>query len=74
MNAMVECPIMVKLDTDHMKNFDYVFSGHFHKRQSKANVWYIGNSFPHNYADAGDDARGMMILEWDKSVFHSWPC
>jgi hypothetical protein len=25
---------------------------------------YIGNAFPHNYADAWDDDRGMMILEW----------
>jgi len=34
----------------------------------------FGNAFPHNYADAGDDQRGMMILEWGKDpVFHSWP-
>ena len=34
----------------------------------------MGNAFPHNYADAGDDARGMMVLEWDEEpVFHSWP-
>ena len=34
----------------------------------------MGNAFPHNYADAGDDARGMMILEWGKDpVFKSWP-
>jgi hypothetical protein len=35
---------------------------------------YIGNAFPHTYADAGDDARGMMILEWGQEpVFRSWP-
>jgi hypothetical protein len=34
----------------------------------------MGNAFPHNYADAGDDARGMMVLEWGVDpVFHSWP-
>ena len=34
----------------------------------------MGNAFPHNYADAGDDARGMMILGWDEEPeFHSWP-
>ena len=34
----------------------------------------MGNAFPHNYADAGDDARGMMVLEWDEEPeFHSWP-
>jgi hypothetical protein len=51
-----------------------VFSGHFHKRQSKGNVTYIGNAFPHNYADSGDDDRGMMILEWGgKPEYRSWP-
>ena len=57
-----------------MVGLEKVFSGHFHKRQARGNVWYIGNAFPHNYADAGDDARGMMILEWDKEpAFYSWP-
>jgi Calcineurin-like phosphoesterase len=74
MNAMVEMPDHGELNTEHIASFDKVFSGHFHKRQAKKNVWYIGNAFPHNYADAGDDARGMMILEWDKEPeFYSWP-
>jgi hypothetical protein len=43
-------------------------------RQQKKNIHYIGNCFPHNYADAGDDERGMMILEWGKEPeFHAWP-
>ena len=59
---------------DDLSNIGQVFSGHFHKRQARKNIWYIGNAFPHNYADAGDDARGMMILEWgEEPVFHSWP-
>jgi hypothetical protein len=50
-----------------------VFSGHFHKRQAKQNIVYIGNAFPHNYADAWDDDRGMMILEHGKSpVYKIW--
>jgi DNA repair exonuclease SbcCD nuclease subunit len=74
MNAMVEMPDHGEINTEHMRGFDKVFSGHFHKRQSRSNVWYIGNAFPHNYADAGDDARGMMILEWGQEPeFHSWP-
>jgi hypothetical protein len=74
MNAMVEMPDHGEISTNHMAQFDQVFSGHFHKRQASKNIWYIGNAFPHNYADAGDDARGMMILEWDKDPeFHSWP-
>ena len=71
---MVEMPDHGEINEDHMKGFDKVFSGHFHKRQSRKNIWYIGNAFPHNYADAGDDARGMMILEWGQDpVFKSWP-
>jgi len=54
--------------------FDRVFSGHFHLRQQKKNINYIGNCFPHNYADAGDADRGMMMLEWgSEPVYHAWP-
>lgn len=74
MNAMVEMPDHGEINENHLTQFDKVFSGHFHKRQSRKNIWYIGNAFPHNYADAGDDARGMMVLEWGKDpIFHSWP-
>lgn len=74
MNAMIEMPDHGELNSDHVARFERVFSGHFHKRQSRKNIWYIGNAFPHNYADAGDDARGMMVLEWDQEPeFHSWP-
>ena len=65
MNAMVAMPDHGEVDVKHdLAGFDHVFSGHFHKRQTKGNVTYIGNCFPHNYADAGDDDRGMMVLEW----------
>lgn len=40
---------------------DYIFSGHFHKRQRGGNVIYIGNTFPTNFSDADDTHRGMMI-------------
>lgn len=74
MNAMIAMPDHGEINADHLNGFENAFSGHFHKRQSRKNVWYIGNAFPHNYSDAGDDARGMMILEWDKNPeFHSWP-
>jgi DNA repair exonuclease SbcCD nuclease subunit len=63
MNAMVQMPDHGELQASCFKNPEYVFSGHFHKRQAKQNIVYIGNAFPHNYADAWDDDRGMMILE-----------
>jgi DNA repair exonuclease SbcCD nuclease subunit len=74
MNAMVAMPEHGDMNVNSLTGFEHVFTGHFHKRQTKRNVTYIGNCFPHNYADAGDDDRGMMILEWDKEPeFHAWP-
>jgi len=74
MNAMVQMPDHGQLQIDHFVNQEYVFSGHFHKRQTGRNITYIGNAFPHNYADAGDDDRGMMMLEWGgKPEYRAWP-
>jgi len=74
MNAMIEMPDSGELKREDFNNFDHVFTGHFHKRQTKKNITYIGNCFPHNYADSGDDDRGMMIIEWGQEpVYHSWP-
>jgi len=64
MNAMVQMPDHGELRVETLEKQEYVFTGHFHKRQNKGNIHYIGNAFPHNYADAWDDDRGMMIFEW----------
>jgi len=74
MNAMVEMPDHGEVKVESFGGVDKVFSGHFHLRQQKKNINYIGNCFPHNYADAGDADRGMMILEWgSEPVYHAWP-
>jgi DNA repair exonuclease SbcCD nuclease subunit len=74
MNAMVEMPDHGEIKSEHFKGFGQVFSGHFHLRQHNNNINYIGNCFPHNFADAGDDQRGCMILEWSKEPeYHAWP-
>ena len=76
MNAMVQMPDHGELRAEDFANQKYVFSGHFHKRQQQGAVHYIGNAFPHNYADAWDDDRGMMILdrENDKAPeYINWP-
>ena len=73
MNAMVEMPDHGGLRADDFGSVETVFTGHFHKRQQKKNVHYIGNAFPHNYADAWDDDRGAMILEWGQEPqYHDW--
>ena len=75
MNAQVEMPeIDNGLKADDLLVPEFVFSGHFHKRQNKRNVWYIGNAFPQNFTDTGDDQRGMMFLEWGGNPsFKAWP-
>lgn len=74
MNAMVQMPDHGQLQRSHFVNQEYVFSGHFHKRQHHNNIVYIGNAFPHNYADSGDDDRGMMMLEWGGTPeYRTWP-
>ncbi len=74
MNAMVQMPDHGDIKNEHFGGIEHVFSGHFHKRQTQGNITYTGNAFPHNYADAGDDDRGLMILDWSgEKQFISWP-
>jgi DNA repair exonuclease SbcCD nuclease subunit len=65
MNMVVAMPDHGTLRSDHFEKPEYVFSGHFHKRQARDNIHYLGSPFPHNYADAWDDQRGAMFLRWD---------
>lgn len=80
MNAQIEMPDVGKINPDTFdKEGQHIFSGHFHKRQTKKNkhgalITYAGNCFPHNFSDAQDDERGIMILELGKEpVFVQWP-
>lgn len=76
MNAKVPMPHHGDgVSTDDFKGGpEYVFSGHFHFRQAKDNVVYMGNIMPFNFADAWDEDRGGMFLEWGKEpVFKAWP-
>jgi DNA repair exonuclease SbcCD nuclease subunit len=74
MNAMVEMPDHGELQAEHFDGVGEVFSGHFHLRQQRRNINYIGNAFPHNFADAGDDKRGCTIVNWgEKPEYYAWP-
>lgn len=76
MNALVKMPDHGDLKPEHFENQEYVFSGHFHKRQIQGKIHYIGNAFPHNYADVWDDDRGMMILDKENNKepeYINWP-
>jgi DNA repair exonuclease SbcCD nuclease subunit len=73
MNAHVEMPDHGGVNSTHLSGPDYVFSGHFHKRQYKGNIHYIGNAFPHNYADVSDNDRGAMFLTWgEEPQYVNW--
>lgn len=58
-----------------LKNFDIVYSGHFHLKQEK--VWdnkriaYVGNTFPMDHSDSYITKKGFDIFDFDtyKSEF-----
>ena len=52
-----------------------VFSGHFHQRQSKGNVHFVGSPFPMDFSDANDSNRGMATydFETDNLKYIDWP-
>ena len=73
MNAMIEMPDHDGIKAEMLTGPEYVFSGHFHKRQYKGNIHYIGNAFPHNYADVDDNERGAMFLTWgEEPQYVNW--
>lgn len=74
MNAKIAMPEHGQIKREDFVEIEHVYSGHFHMRQTHKNITYTGNCFPHNYADAWDDERGMMVLEWGgEPKFISWP-
>lgn len=53
----------------------HIISGHFHKRQEEGNIIYMGNCFPMDFGDAGDNKRGMMTYDnvAQTREFIDWP-
>lgn len=62
MNAGFECKD--GLEKTLFENFDMVMSGHFHKRQSKGKLHYLGSPYDLSFADV-DESRGFHILDTD---------
>lgn len=74
MNAMIELPDHGGLNAQHFRNQKLVMSGHFHKRQRKDHILYVGNAFPHNFADVNDDQRGCAFWQpGQEPTFAAWP-
>lgn len=57
-----------------LKNATRVFSGHYHKRQEKDNVIYIGTFMPYDMNDANDTERGYVTYDADNDnvEYHNW--
>lgn len=78
MNSQIEMPDHGQANAEMFNGPDYVFSGHFHKRQVYKNkngteVIYLGNCFPHNYGDINDTSRGCVFLEHgEEPIFIDW--
>ena len=68
LNNMIEMPEHGKETQEMFNKCEFVFSGHFHKRQVKklqsgTEIHYIGNTFPHNFSDSWDANRGIVLFE-----------
>lgn len=52
----------------------YIFSGHYHRRQTRDNVIFMGNCFPMDFGDVHDSERGMMFVNHDTEevCFENW--
>ena len=49
-------------DPGFFKQFDVVFSGHFHKRSTRGNIVYLGNAYQMYWNDEGE-TRGFGIFD-----------
>lgn len=57
------------LKKEAFKNFDMVFSGHFHEPSSDGHVWYLGAPTEYTWADY-DCRRGFNIFDTETEELH----
>ena len=50
------------LDPTDWKQYDHIYSGHFHWPSTRGNITYLGSSYPHNFHDV-DSPRGYYVWE-----------
>jgi DNA repair exonuclease SbcCD nuclease subunit len=48
-------------------DFKYVFSGHYHIRSHRKNIYYVGTQYPITWNDYGED-KGFYVLDQDFEV------
>jgi DNA repair exonuclease SbcCD nuclease subunit len=56
------------VDPKHVAHFKSVISGHIHKQQQFANIWYPGTPFQHNFGDAGQLKEIFYVAFFDMGM------
>jgi len=55
-----------------LSHVNQIFTGHYHKRQEKDNVIYIGTPFPFDFNDANDMERGYVVVDGDDYEYRNY--
>ena len=56
------------MDAHVFDKFDKVYSGHYHMRSNKENVFYLGNPYEMYWNDVNDRNRGFHLFDTDTLV------
>jgi len=56
------------MDSDVFDKFDRVYSGHYHMRSNKENIFYLGNPYEMYWNDVNDRKRGFHLFDTDTLV------
>ena len=53
------------MDSNIFDKFDKVYSGHYHMRSNKENIFYLGNPYEMYWNDVNDRNRGFHLFDTD---------
>jgi len=56
------------MDSNIFDKFERVFSGHYHMRSNKDNIFYLGNPYEMYWNDVNDRNRGFHLFDTDTLV------
>ena len=56
------------MDAHIFDKFDIVYSGHYHMRSNKDNIFYLGNPYEMYWNDVNDRERGFHLFDTDTLV------
>ena len=56
------------MDSNIFDKFDKVYSGHYHMRSNKENIFYLGNPYEMYWNDVNDRERGFHLFDTDTLV------